>query len=168
MSIQSYLEAKRLMENNEGSMHWFGKQEESLINKAEKILNLKFPQDYRMFLSDYGAGSFGSSEIYGVFQEDFENSGVPDAVWYTLVIRKDVKMPNYLLAIYGVGDGELFVLNYDKLNENGEPKVTAYSPGYAEDEQTFEVIANDFGDFLLGRVKRTLDRALKQGYPVVM
>jgi len=129
MSIQSYLKAKRLMENNEGYMHWFGKQEESLINKAEKILNLKFPQDYRMFLSDYGAGSFGSTEIYGVYKEDLEKPGVPGVVWYTLSDRKEVAMPDYLLMIYEVGDGELFVLNYDKLNENGEPKVTAYSPG---------------------------------------
>ncbi len=39
------------------------------------------PFDY---LKTFGAGNFGAQEIYGIINADFENSSVPDAIWYTL------------------------------------------------------------------------------------
>ena len=61
---------------------------------------------------EYGALTFGAAEIYGVFTEDFENSGVPDAVWATLDERRVVKMPTHLVMIYNTGMGEILCLNY--------------------------------------------------------
>ena len=51
-------------------------------------LGLEFPPSYRRFVLDFGAGSFGASEVYGVIDSNFENSSVPDAVWCTLDVRE--------------------------------------------------------------------------------
>ena len=66
-----------------------GKQSEEIIVSAEKKIGYHFPPTYRNFLIKYGAGNIGSSEIYGVISRDFENSSIPDAVWYALKMRKE-------------------------------------------------------------------------------
>lgn len=152
MSLKSYIEAKELMEKNQPLFDPFKGCSKEIINKAENILNLKFPADYRVFLEDYGTVTFGSTEILGITGDEFYNSCVPNGIWYTLSGRK-TGMPDSLIVIYEVGNGELFVLNYGNLNENKEPKVTSYWPGFDLKTQTFEIIANDFGDFLLNSVK---------------
>jgi len=38
---------------------------------------------------------------------------------------------------------------YNNLNDEEEPKVVSFIPGLDLEDQTYEIIANDFGDFLL-------------------
>jgi hypothetical protein len=157
MSLESYNKAKILI--SEHSILLNPKKagiSEHLLCKAENMLELKLIGDYRRFLLEYGTLGFGASEIYGIIDEDFINSTVPDAIWYTLTERREINMPDYLIIIYSVGNGELFALNYNMLNENREPKVTSYWPGFALEAQSFEVIANDFGDFLLDIVQHEI------------
>lgn len=153
MSVESYNRAKEIIEENEELVDDFGEMQESLIIKAQKELGVDFPDEYKYFLSDFGALTFGSIEIYGVFKEDFENSGVPDAVWATMNERKLVNMPQYLVVIYNTGMGELFCLNFRDLNDNHEPKVTSYFAGFDESAQKHEVLYESFGDFILDMVK---------------
>lgn len=156
MSIKKYEEAKKILSKNSDMIFSTGGCDEKIISKAENVLSLKFPSDYRTFLSEYGILSFGAEEIYGIVKDDFFDSSVPDAIWYTLTERKEVNMPSYLIVIYDTTMGELFCLNYEKLNENSEPKITTYIPGLEEENQTFEVIANSFGEFLLDRVSNEI------------
>lgn len=156
MSIESYNKAKEIIEANEELVDDFGEMQESLITKAQKELGVDFPDEYKYFLSDFGALTFGSIEIYGVFKEDFENSGVPDAVWATLNERKLVNMPQYLVVIYNTGMGELLCLNFRDLNDNQEPKVTSYFAGFDESAQKHEVLYESFGDFILDMVKEEI------------
>ncbi len=156
MSIQKYNEAKKILSKNSDMIFSIGGADEQTISKAEDILSLKFPEDYRAFLKDYGILSIGAEEIYGIVKDDFFNSSVPDAIWYTLIERKEVSMPPYLVVIYDTTIGELFCLNYDKINDNNEPKVTSYMAGIDEESQTYEVIANSFGEFLLERVSNEI------------
>ncbi|MBC2315543.1 SMI1/KNR4 family protein [Listeria booriae] len=156
MSIESYNKAKEIIEANEELVDDFGEMQESLIIKAQKELGVDFPDEYKYFLSDFGALTFGSIEIYGVFKEDFENSGVPDAVWATLNERKLVNMPQYLVVIYNTGMGELLCLNFRDLNDNQEPKVTSYFAGFDESAQKHEVLYESFGDFILDMVKEEI------------
>ncbi|MGX7024623.1 SMI1/KNR4 family protein [Vagococcus hydrophili] len=83
-----------------------------------------------------GTITFNSIEIYGVFREDFENSGVPDVVWVTLNERELVNIPTHLVVLYNTGMGEMYCLNYKDLNNNNEPKITSYYPGFSENTQT--------------------------------
>ncbi|MBC1502529.1 SMI1/KNR4 family protein [Listeria booriae] len=156
MSIESYNKAKEIIEENEELVDDFGEMQESLIIKAQKELGVDFPDEYKYFLTDFGALTFGSIEIYGVFKEDFENSGVPDAVWATLNERKLVNMPQYLVVIYNTGMGELLCLNFRDLNDNQEPKVTSYFAGFDESAQKHEVLYESFGDFILDMVKEEI------------
>lgn len=156
MSVESYNKAKEIIEENEELVDDFGEMQESLIIKAQKELGVDFPDEYKYFLSDFGALTFGSIEIYGVFKEDFENSGVPDAVWATMNERKLVNMPQYLVVIYNTGMGELFCLNFRDLNANHEPKVTSYFAGFDESAQKHEVLYESFGDFILDMVREEI------------
>lgn len=91
---------------------------------------------------------------YGIINADFENSSVPDAIWYTLTERREINLPDNLLVIYDTGSDEIFCLDYSHLDDNGEPKVVSFLPGVDLESQTYEIIANDFGDFLLDVVKQ--------------
>jgi antitoxin YobK len=151
MSWETYQKVIELIQQNEEECDFVGERTEELINKAEKVLGIRFSKIYRDFVMKFGAGSFGSEEIYGVIHEDFENSSVPDAIWFTLSERKESNLPNHLLVIYDTGMGELFCLNFK--NENKEPNVVMYNQGVEIDEQEFTQIANDFGDFPLNLIQ---------------
>ncbi|WP_231559800.1 SMI1/KNR4 family protein [Geobacillus subterraneus] len=103
----------------------------------------------------FGAGNFGSQEIFGIISSDFENSSVPDAIWYTLTERREGNLPSNLLIIYDTGSDEVFCLDFNKI-DNNEPKVVSFFLGVDLDNQKYEIIANDFGSFLLDLVKREL------------
>ena len=100
MSKKDYLEAEQLLERNEEICDFVGEISEEIVILAEKKLNLKFPDLYRAFILKYGAGNFGSIEIYGIIKEDFENSDIPDSIWYTLKQRKEIKLPNNLIIVF--------------------------------------------------------------------
>ncbi|WP_088816468.1 MULTISPECIES: SMI1/KNR4 family protein [Listeria] len=151
-----YNKAKELIEENQDLVDAFGGASDDIIKKAQTVLDLQFPEDYKLFLSCFGALTFGSIEIYGVFREDFENSGVPDTIWSTLNERKLVNMPKYLVILYNTGMGEMYCLNYKDLNEKNEPKITSYFPGFSEDAQKNEVLYNNFGEFLLDMVNEEI------------
>ena len=123
---------------------------------AEVKLGLTFTGLYLDYLQTFGAGNFGAQEIYGIINADFENSSVPDAIWYTLTERRETNLPSNLLVIYDTGSDELFCLDFNQLDNNGEPRVVSFLPGVRLESQTYEVIANDFGDFLLDLVKQEI------------
>lgn len=156
MSIQDYNNAVELIQQNQGLGDFVGNCSESIIKKAEEKLNIVFPQSYRKFLLSFGAGNFGAEEIYGVIKEDFENSGIPDAIWFTLKQRKEVNLPLNLVVIYHTGGEEMFCLDINKIGKYQEPIIVSYVIGVDSEHQIYEIIANDFGEFFLQRVKLEL------------
>lgn len=156
MSKETYQEAIKLMMQNEEECDFVGERTEELIIKVEDAIGYRFSNMYRDFVLKFGAGNFGSQEIYGVIDEDFENASVPDAIWYTLSERKESNLPNHLLVIYNTGMGDLYCLNFKELNEDGEPNIVGFIPGVDIVEQEFTQIANDFGDFLLNLIQEEI------------
>lgn len=152
MSVEKYNEAKSIIQENDYLVDDFGGATRDTIEKAQSILGVKFPEDYKLYLTEFGALTFGSIEIYGVFREDFENSGIPDTVWATLNERELVNMPNHLTVLYNSGMGELYCMNFKILNNENEPKITSYYPGFSEEAQNNEVLFDSFGSFLLDMV----------------
>ena len=149
MSMADYVSAKAILTANKSRADFVGPRSEVLIRKAEDFLNIQFPPTYRQFLLDYGAGNFGPEEFFGVIDEDFESSSVPDAVWYTFTERKEVNLPGELFVIGETGTGELYCLD---LNKSHGP-VVIIDPGADISKQ--KEIANDFGAFLLNRIQNT-------------
>lgn len=68
---------------------FIGGQTNELIKLAEEELGMKFTGLYLDYLQTFGAGNFGAQEIYGIINDNFENSSVPDAIWYTLTERNE-------------------------------------------------------------------------------
>ena len=156
MSRETYQQAINLMKQKEDECDFVGKRPEKIIKIAENAIGFRFSKMYRDFVLNFGAGNFGSQEIYGVINDDFKNSSVPDAIWYTLTERKQYKLPNHFLVIYDTGMGVLYCLNFESVNEMGEPNVIEYIPGVKIDEQEFASIAKDFGDFLLDIIEEEI------------
>lgn len=154
MSVKNYQKAKETILNEEEIADFVGGRADELISLAEEELGLKFNGLYFDYLKTFGAGNFGAQEIYGIIDENFESSSVPDAIWYTLTERKEMNLPDNLLAIYDTGSDEIYCLDYSNLDNNGEPKVVAFVPGVDLESQTYEIIANDFGDFLLDLIRQ--------------
>lgn len=152
MSVETYQKAKQIIHDNEDLADFIGGRSNELIKLAEEKLGVKFTGLYLDYLQTLGAGNFGAQEIYGIINDNFENSSVPDAIWYTLTERKEINLPNNLLVIYDTGSDELFCLDFNQLDEIGEPKVVSFVPGIDLESQSYEIIANDFGDFLLDLV----------------
>jgi hypothetical protein len=152
MSMHDYEAAKAIMQQYSGHMDFMGACDEETIELAERELNVKMPQTYRRFLSEFGAGSFGGEEFYGIISSDFSNSTVPDAVWSTIERRRQDNFPSEYIEIYSVGTGEIFCLD-TAVTTNSEAPVVAFEPGLAVSQQGREIIARDFGDFLLQKVQ---------------
>lgn len=154
--IRNFEEALEFLRNNEsGKVFFSGAKSEELLSKAEEALSLKFSPMYRKFLSEFGAGSCGPVEFLGLIDEDFEDSCVPDGIWYTLNERQSSNLPNKLIVIYETGDGDLYCQDYSNIDEF-EPKIVVYSPGSNIQNQTYEVVANNFGDFLTAKLNSVI------------
>lgn len=153
MSMASYQEAKEKILKHKEQGFFIGPRSDELISFAQEATGLKFTSTYLDFLKSFGAGNFGAQEIYGIISDDFENSSVPDAIWYTLTERREINLPHHLLVIYATGSGELYCLDF---NHSAEPPVVQFVPGIDLVKQTYEVVAKDFGDFLLDLVNQEL------------
>lgn len=160
MSVETYQKAKQIIHDNEDLADFIGGRSNELIKLAEEKLGVKFTGLYLDYLQTFGVGNFGAQEIYGIINDNFENSSVPDAIWYTLTERKEINLPNNLLVIYDTGSDELFCLDFNQLDEKGEPKVVSFVPGIDLENQSYEVIANDFGDFLLDLVMQEVQHGI--------
>lgn len=129
---------------------------EELVKKAEEALGLRFAPQYSDFLLRFGTAYVGFYEIYGVINEEFSNSSVPDSIWCTLVERREVGLLNHLVIISDTGNGGFLCLDFKKLTTENEPSVVYYQSGLEEEFQTYEVVAEDFGDFLLDYIKQKM------------
>ncbi|TNV09780.1 SMI1/KNR4 family protein [Buttiauxella sp. B2] len=153
MSIENVEKAMLIIKNHQYPADFDGEKSEALITKAEGYLGLKFPPSYRYFLQKLGCGDVLGHEFYGLINDDFANSGIPDAVWLTMKERKKSKLPERFIVIYSFGDGDYAVLDCNQ-NEDGLTKVFKWSSGSSE--PSFEVMNDDFGDFFYQTVNASV------------
>ncbi|MFD2444179.1 SMI1/KNR4 family protein [Bacillus sp. CGMCC 1.16607] len=144
MSINKALE---IIETNQEEAYFIGEINEQTIIDAEYKLKVKFPKSYREFLKKYGLGDIFGQEIYGL---GIDEAGIPNMIWITKELREIENLPNNLICFYFADDGEYFCLDCSKVqsnNDNNAP-VVSYISGLPIKEQPFEIIAENFGDFL--------------------
>jgi hypothetical protein len=149
--MKDYLLAVDLI-NDSGDGDFEGDKSESLIEKAEQSLNLKFPPSYRRFLKEFGCGDIGGEEFYGLINEEFTDSTVPNGIWLTLNERKNIGLSKEFVIIYSTGDGTYYALDTSRTGNDGECPVVALTP----DGQTIEDVAEDFGKFFYDTVNAAL------------
>jgi hypothetical protein len=158
MSTAELEEAFDLLAKQHGNATFAGRRLPQLISSAEEALGLKFPPTYRRFLLELGAGSFGGEEFYGVVNENFEDSAVPDGIWLTLDERAKSGLPPNLLIVSETGDGAWFALDTAQKDDDQESPVVIYFGPDAESPPS-QVVARDFGEFFLDRVRKALARS---------
>lgn len=154
MSYANYIKAMKLAPMCKFYTTEGGKSEE-IILQSEKKLGINFSKQCRDYYSKYGYLSFYGNEIFGIDPDD--NSGVLEgnSIAYAINDRNEYNLPFYWIPIYNYDDGNMAYLDYSALNEEKEPRViVAY---YDENKyKIVEVIAEDFGDFLLQLVQEQL------------
>ena len=85
---------------------------DDLISEAERKLNLKFADDYKEYLSEFGAISFGSTELTGLNVDSYAN-----VVSVTLKERqRHDSFPQDAIVLEDTGMEGMLVLQ----NESGE------------------------------------------------
>ncbi|MBQ3612353.1 MAG: SMI1/KNR4 family protein [Firmicutes bacterium] len=150
----NYKSAVSIMKANGELCDFVGSIDQSVINKAEKVLGVSFSKTYRAYLSEFGAGNFGSQEIYGIISENFIDSGVPDAIWLTLKERKENNLPEELVIIYFSGDEYYYCLDTSEF-EGDECPIVAVHIGQLACER--EKIYDSFSEFLLEIIDEELE-----------
>ena len=151
-----YERAVERMREHPELMAFVGPRDERLVAKAEAACGHAFPPTYRRFVLEFGAGAFGSREIYGVVGDDFEHSSVPDAIWYNLELRREEHAPPHLFAVADLGNGELFCLDFQRpMGE--EPLVVGFFASPPPHDGFTDFVADDFGALLATFVGWQLD-----------
>jgi antitoxin YobK len=148
MSIEKYQEALKIIQAT-GLGDFEGPKPETLVTSAEATLGVTFPPSYRRFLLDLGCGSFKGFEVYGLIDDRFENSSVPNGIWLTLSERCTGLDPAYVLIGEG-GDGTLLGLDTGRLANSGEAPVVRLSVNGNEAEP----VAASFGEYFLEAIQR--------------
>ncbi len=156
MGTREYDKAVELMSHYPTLMQFVGPRSEELIQSAEDRLEVQFPGSYRSFILNFGAGSFGSFEVYGVINDNFEKSTIPNGIWATLDAQKRFNLPAKLVIIGSDGMGDDYVLDLRRQSQT-YLSVIIYSVGLQEREQDIEVMAPDFGSFLYSKVKEQIE-----------
>ena len=155
VSMDDLNEALKIFEANPSAAFFVGEKSPELVEKAELALGVRFPPSYREFVSKLGCGGIGSLEIYGITSDNFENARVPNGIWLTLEERRSIGLPDHLILIYSLGEGTTYALDTSQRGEDGECPVVAWPVGGSSDSR-LEVIAKDFGEFLLSMVREEL------------
>ena len=154
--MEDLSEALALIAKHRDESDFEGPKSEELIEKAEKCLDVKFPPTYRAFLKQLGCGDVAGEEFYGIIDENFENSAIPDAVWFTLEERKSGSLPKPYVIIGALGDGELLALDTSPAEKGEEGPVLLLSSDYSQPGSEIEILAEDFGEFFLRTVAEAL------------
>lgn len=132
--------------------HFVGPRSEELVARAETALGLRLPPTYREFVRRLGAGNFGAAEFYGVIDENFSASSVPNGVWLTLDERRSAALPKNYVIVASSGTGEYYCLD---VRDQGEAPVVIMPPG---ETVPSEQVASDFGDFFWNEVRQQAER----------
>lgn len=138
---------------------WFvGGAADTEIEEAQQLLGCRFPEDYRQFLSAYGAGNFGQCEIYGILPQKDLNR-IPNGIWATCYLRGQYRMPEPYIAIAFDGYGGYYCINTMERSSANLCPVVLWNMERGEDQEP-ERAAESFEVFFLSWLKEEIDRLI--------
>lgn len=159
MSIRDLHAAFELIEANRNLVCFSGPQPVARLDRAQAALGFEFPPSYLEFLARLGAGGVGWAEFYGVVDDDFENSCVPDAIWLTLSDRKEGDLPDGYVVVGSTGDGGVYAIDVSQRDADGESPVVEWWPGLPDADNNPRAIASDFGAFFRQEITGAIEHA---------
>ena len=119
---------------------------EDLIASAESFLGLSFPDDYVRFLREWGTLSIGPKEFYAIGGSNFENSSIPNGIWFTKIKREAVELPAHLLVLSDNEGDEYFCLD---CSERSQSRVVVWS---VIDQEVTSIRWTSLWNFILDEV----------------
>lgn len=146
MSMKTFEEAIELSKTIEGYRDSGGVDDET-IEKIEAIFGFKLSPQHLLYFRKYGDIEYPGKEFYGVYPGCIDGMYNANAVASTIRDRREHDLPKKLIPIYNY-DFDMAYLDYDNLDEHGEPRVIAvclYKEGYF----IMDKLAKDLGDYLL-------------------
>jgi len=149
MGQQELEQAFELIAEHADEADFVGVRPESLISDAERALGVEFPPTYRSFVRRFGAGDLFGEEIYGVIDGDFDRPAVPNGTWITHKRREESGLPEGMIVVAALGEGSDVVLDTAARGQDGEAPVLVWTPGASSPDDDLEVLAADFGEWLL-------------------
>ncbi len=147
MSMRSYERGKELLEELGGG-DFEGAKPEALVAKAEAALGVVFPPSYRRFLLELGCGDINGVEFYGLVNDDFGRSTVPNGIWLTLSERRASGLDPQYVIIGDRGDGGRYALDTRIVDASRECPVVLLSINSIE----LERVADSFGSYFLSAI----------------
>lgn len=153
MGMRELEKAFSIIDENIEEGFFAGEKTGELIVKSERALGLKFPPTYRRFVKKKGAGGIAGQEFYGVTTDNFISATVPNGIWFTLSTREEYSLPDDLIVIGSNDDGTYVALNAHKDHAEREADVIEWNPETGEEN----IVADDFGSFLLEKVTEALE-----------
>jgi hypothetical protein len=156
MGMLELQNALQLVKQNQDQADFEGPKQEELIRLAESTLALRFPPTYRKFLEELGCGDAAGFEVYGLINENFANSSVPNGIWLTLKHRRSSDLPASFVVIADTGDGGYYAIDTAQRDEDEESPIVVWWPGLSKATSPIEKVSNDFGTFFLDRLSQAL------------
>ncbi|WP_088840939.1 SMI1/KNR4 family protein [Listeria sp. ILCC797] len=155
MSYQNFEKAMSLAPKCKFYTTVGGKSQEEIL-RSEEMLGIKFSKQCLEFYEKFGYLSFFGTEIFGIDPEDDSGILEGNSVAYTLNDREEYNLPFNWIPVYNYEDGNMAYLDFSNKNAEGEPRIIMcmYT---GKEYEIMEVIAEDFGDFLLSLVEQQLD-----------
>ncbi len=144
MNTQQYENAVELIKKAGGG-DFEGPKPESLVVKAESALGLTFPPSYRRFLLEFGCEDINGLEIFGLINDNFDKSTIPNGIWLTLNERQAISLAQIYVIIGDSGDGSYYALDTGQTDAIGENPVVRLSL----DGAYIGTIADNFSSFLV-------------------
>ena len=154
MSLTELETALDLIEINADTARFNGRTSDELVSSAEAAIGITLPPTYRIFLLRLGCGSIYGEEFYGIPKRGLNSPSVPNAIWLTLNERKAADLPESLILVADNGLGGWYAIDTSRKNPDGDSPVV----DWFSNEQPTEIVAEDFGAFLLQRLRQALDR----------
>lgn len=151
MSLRNYKEAKEAIERSGGG-DFEGPKSESLVAKAESFLNVVFPPSYRSFLLEMGCGDINGFEVYGLIDDNFEKSSIPNGIWMTWNLRSTIGLDHKYLIIGEGGDGTFHAIDTSIRTDSDECPVVRLSL----DGKQSQHLENSFGDYFLKEINELI------------
>jgi SUKH superfamily protein len=103
-----------------------------------------------------GCGNVAGAEFYGLIDDTFVNSSIPNGIWLTLDERRTSKLPHALILVSETGNGGYYATDTSRRDSQGENPVMVWFPGLSKVGREVEEVAEDFGTFVFQRLRQAL------------
>ena len=108
--------------------------------------------DIRFIQMEFGCGDIGGEEFYGIIDDKFLKSTVPNGIWLTMNERQKIGLSNDYVIVLARGDGTYNAIDTSRIGDEGECPVVLLSP----DGQKLEDVSEDFGKFFYDTISVVL------------